>query len=95
MQTPSEFFKERLGRFGEMKIYVHPLLPRIEKIYTKEKSTLEKQSANVLLTILSGKKDFPRLIDQKTVHFIHGTYQGEKFAFVSAEVNRQLEESFS
>ena len=89
------FLKDRLATVGGVNVFVHPLLPRIEKIFTKEKSTLAKQDKNVLLSLLFRYRDFPRLIDQKTVHFIYGTYQGQKQFFVSTELFHQLEEKYA
>jgi hypothetical protein len=90
----SSWLKEYLKSEGKVTVYSHSLLPRTEKIFTKEKSTLAKQSANVLLSFISGNRDFPRLINQKTVHFIIGERQGEKCLFVSPELFEQLKEEY-
>jgi hypothetical protein len=87
-----EFFRSQ--SLDRVHIFVHSLLPRTEKIFTKEKSLLAKQSQNVLLSFISYNKDFPRLIDKRTVHFIYGTYEDKKCAFVSKELFEQMREKY-
>ena len=94
MKTINAFLKERLGTCGDITVFIHPLLPRTEKIFTKEKSTLAKQDKNVLLSLLFRYKDFPRLIDQKTVHFIYGTHKDKKQLFVSEELYHRMKEEY-
>lgn len=87
-----KFFRSQ--SLDRVHIFIHPLLPRVEKIFTKDQSTLAKQSQNVLLSFISRSKDFPRLIEQRTVHFIYGTYEYKKHAFVSRELFEQMREKY-
>jgi len=94
MKTIGAFLKERLATCGDITVFTHLLLPRTEKIFTKKKSTLAKQDKNVLLSLLFRYKDFPRLIDQKTVHFIYGTHKDQKQLFVSEELYQQMKDKY-
>lgn len=94
MNPITDFIEDQIGKVGNVNVFIHPLLPRVEKIFTNEKSLLASQDGNVLLSFISRSKDYPRLIDQRTIHFIYGQYQGRNHAFVSKELFEQLKEKY-